>query len=178
MSEIPGQSGHALPDLRPPVCATRGHGPLLFNHLVGAGAQARRYIDAEGLGGNQIDHEIELGRLLDLQVGGLGAAQDFYLMPSKIFNHGCSPVPTTEPATFDGLFTGRGYHRTLATTTETRPWPSVRSSPRCSHRPSTPPPDARRTRLATITPFWASGWASRKRSPNNRCSPMSYTSRS
>ena len=24
MSEIPGQSGHALPDLKPPVCATSG----------------------------------------------------------------------------------------------------------------------------------------------------------
>src|SRR5258708_33171388 len=112
MSEIPGQSGHALPALRPPVCATRGHGPLLFNHLVGAGAQARRYIDAEGLGGNQIDHEIELGRLLDLQVGGVSAAQEFYLKPSKIFNQGFSTVPTTETATFEGFVTRRRSHRT------------------------------------------------------------------
>ena len=25
MSEIPGQSGHALPDLQPPVCASNGN---------------------------------------------------------------------------------------------------------------------------------------------------------
>ena|ERR1700730_15621618 len=28
MSEIPGQNGHALPDLQPPVCAKSGSEPL------------------------------------------------------------------------------------------------------------------------------------------------------
>jgi hypothetical protein len=51
-----------------------GHGPLLFNHLVGAGAQARRYIDAEGLGGNQIDRLVGCSTC---RSAGLAAAQDF-----------------------------------------------------------------------------------------------------
>src|SRR5262249_55758665 len=42
----------------------------LFDHLVGAGEQRWRDGQAERLGGDQIDDEIELGRLLDRQVAG------------------------------------------------------------------------------------------------------------
>src|SRR5438876_7563190 len=43
----------------------------LFDHLVGAGEQCRWHNDAKRLCGLQIDHQLELGRLFDRQVGRL-----------------------------------------------------------------------------------------------------------
>src|SRR5262250_114222 len=45
-----------------------------FDHLVSAGEQRRRQLDAERLRGGQIDNQLELGRLLDWKVGGLRPA--------------------------------------------------------------------------------------------------------
>ena len=42
-----------------------------LDHLVGAGEQRRRHLEAERLRGIQIHNKIELGRLLDRQVGRL-----------------------------------------------------------------------------------------------------------
>jgi hypothetical protein len=42
-----------------------------FDHLVGACEERRRDFDAERLGGLKIDHQIELDRQLDRQIGGL-----------------------------------------------------------------------------------------------------------
>lgn len=48
----------------------------LFNDLVGAGQQRRRDGQAQRLRRLQIDDQLELGRLLDRQVGGLRPLQD------------------------------------------------------------------------------------------------------
>jgi hypothetical protein len=48
----------------------------LLDHLVGATEDRRRNGEAEGLGCVQIDDQFENGRLLDRQVGGLGALED------------------------------------------------------------------------------------------------------
>src|SRR5262245_59905598 len=40
----------------------------LFNHLVGAGEQRGRHLDAERFGGLEIDHQLEFGWLHDRQI--------------------------------------------------------------------------------------------------------------
>src|SRR3984893_12375366 len=52
------------------------HSPALLDHLVGAGEDRWRDGQAERLGGLEIDHQLECGRLLDRQIGGLGALED------------------------------------------------------------------------------------------------------
>jgi hypothetical protein len=44
----------------------------LFDHLVSAGEQRRRHTEAKRLGGLEVDHQLELDRLRDRQVGWLG----------------------------------------------------------------------------------------------------------
>ena len=55
--------------------ATFGH-PLL-DHLVGGGQQPFGDGQTERRGGFEVDDELELGRLHDRQVCGLGAVEDF-----------------------------------------------------------------------------------------------------
>src|SRR5262245_64215813 len=50
---------------------TRAEG--LFDHLVGAGEQRLRHVEAERLGCLEVDHQLELGWLLDRNIARLGA---------------------------------------------------------------------------------------------------------
>jgi hypothetical protein len=48
----------------------------LLDHLVGAGEQRRRHVEAERLRGDQVEREIELGRQLDRHFGRFLALED------------------------------------------------------------------------------------------------------
>src|SRR5262245_31468419 len=50
---------------------------ISFDHLVGAGKQGWRHFEAERLRGDQVNDEIEFGRLFDRQIGRLRSAQYF-----------------------------------------------------------------------------------------------------
>jgi hypothetical protein len=43
----------------------------LFNHLVGTQHERSRNLVSHSLGGLEVDHQLELGRLLDRQIAGL-----------------------------------------------------------------------------------------------------------
>src|SRR5205085_2663959 len=49
---------------------------VLLDHLVGAGEDCWRHGQAERLGGADIDHQLDFGRLLHWQFGRLGTLQD------------------------------------------------------------------------------------------------------
>ena len=48
----------------------------LLDHLISGGQQSFRHLDAEQLGGLQVDDELELARLNDRQVDGLNTLKD------------------------------------------------------------------------------------------------------
>src|SRR3954454_23519106 len=56
--------------------AARGPSTPSFDYLVRAGEQRRRHLEAERLGGLEVDNEFVLGRGLHRQVGGLLAIED------------------------------------------------------------------------------------------------------
>src|SRR5258708_24233440 len=60
--------GGAAPELT--FSAGRGRWPVLLDHLVGAGEQRSRDVEAESLRRLEVDHQLELGWQLHRQVAG------------------------------------------------------------------------------------------------------------
>jgi len=50
---------------------------LIFDDLVGAREDRWRHGQPERLGGLEIDHQFEMSRLLERQIGGFGPPEDF-----------------------------------------------------------------------------------------------------
>ena len=53
-----------------------GHDASSLDHLVGAGHQRRGHSHAHRLSGLEVDHQLELGRLFDRDVGNFDAAEE------------------------------------------------------------------------------------------------------
>jgi hypothetical protein len=51
------------------------HG-MLFDHLVGASEQQRRHVEAERLRRLEVDHQLELGWLLNRQIARLDSLEE------------------------------------------------------------------------------------------------------
>jgi len=69
-----------------PLCAKSRHSPASFDHLVGNSEQRRRDRDTEPVCGLEVDDRLELGRLLDRDIG------DFRAFEDKIDNL-CATLP-------------------------------------------------------------------------------------
>jgi hypothetical protein len=61
-----------------PESVTIWHKPVVFllDHLIRPPEERRRDRQAEGLRGLEVDHQLELGGLLDGEIAGLGALED------------------------------------------------------------------------------------------------------
>src|SRR5262249_1361447 len=74
----------------------------LFDHLVGAGEQRGWHLEAERLGGIEIDHELELGQLDDRQVGRLLALGN----PARLIS--CLTIGISKAGSITHQAAGRG----------------------------------------------------------------------
>src|SRR6516164_11643000 len=84
-------SGHAVDNPVIPAMKSRRRITLprpLFDDLVGEREELGRKLDAERLRGLEIDHQLELGRLLHRQLGRLGALEHHHRRPAPGRRHG------------------------------------------------------------------------------------------
>src|SRR5712664_394815 len=76
-----------------------------FNDLVGAGEDRGRDGEAERLGGVEIDDQLEPSRLLDRQIGGLGALEDLSSVSADQANGSSEAGSIAEQAAGSRVFT-------------------------------------------------------------------------
>ena len=69
-------NGHRATTAACPSCAMNGSRRTSLDHLVGDCEHARWDVQAERFGGLEVDHQLELGRSNDRQVGGLLALEN------------------------------------------------------------------------------------------------------
>src|SRR6478736_1148338 len=78
MSALPPSRPHQKPSSCPLSANSRHNAAqqMLFDHLVGAGEQRWRHVEAERLGGLEVDHQLELDRGLDRKLARLRLLED------------------------------------------------------------------------------------------------------
>src|SRR5262249_48140801 len=81
-------SGPGAPTEKPPKNPMLASCLRSFDHLVGAGEDAGRKLDTYRLSGVEVNHQLEFRSLLDREVLGLGAFENFYHIVSTAAVHG------------------------------------------------------------------------------------------
>src|SRR5947207_5845923 len=81
--------------------------PALLYDLVGLGEKCRWNINAERLGGLEIDDQLEGRRLLDRQIGGLGALENLSRVSADLVKGKSEACSIADQAAGSGEFTPR-----------------------------------------------------------------------
>src|SRR5262245_58890079 len=96
-------------------CTAQTTASTSLDHLVGAGYQRWRHLEAERSRSLKIDNEFELGGLHDRQVGRLGAFEDWTGIDADLTPHVRNIGPIAhQPAGFDLLASGIGRGNPVA----------------------------------------------------------------
>src|SRR6266542_5156592 len=110
---LPGDGGAApIPAVRgattEPLGSTQsGRSPDLLDNLVGAGEQRCRHGEAQRLGGAKVDDQLDDRRLLDRQIGGLGAPEDLSRVSTAQVKGRSEACSIADQAAGSGEFTPR-----------------------------------------------------------------------